>query len=198
VVVLVGAEGGTWRDIEIGEALAAGRAKRVIPVLAPGVSFSEVPARLRELVAIDLQPDLARQLNRLCDAVETFLQAKPHEPVVGAADPDDPQKGRWGGRSERNGRVLAATVESITSEWFEVGLSVTGTADRPLTGVVEFHLHPSFLHAVETVKVKGNTATLALRAWGAFTVGAIADQGATMLELDLAEQEEFPRTFRER
>ena len=39
-------------------------------------------------------------------------------------------------------------------------------------------------------------AELALDAWGAFTVGAIADSGLTRLELDLAEIDEAPSSFK--
>jgi hypothetical protein len=63
---------------------------------------------------------------------------------------------------------------------------------------VVFHLHPTFRASVKTVKVRESKATLRLSAWGAFTVGAIADEGATRLELDLATLPDAPKEFRER
>jgi hypothetical protein len=41
-------------------------------------------------------------------------------------------------------------------------------------------------------------AELSIDAWGAFTVGAVADGGLTRLELDLAEHPDFPAEFRAR
>jgi hypothetical protein len=42
------------------------------------------------------------------------------------------------------------------------------------------------------------TAHLQLAAWGAFTIGVIADGGKTELELDLAEVPGFPEVFKNR
>jgi hypothetical protein len=39
---------------------------------------------------------------------------------------------------------------------------------------------------------------LKLTAWGAFTVGVLADEGRTKLELDLSELEDAPEDFRSR
>ena len=61
---------------------------------------------------------------------------------------------------------------------------------------MEFHLHPSLAPPVVAVKVQDGRAVLNLAAWGAFTVGALADGGQTTLELDLAEDETFPELFR--
>lgn len=63
---------------------------------------------------------------------------------------------------------------------------------------MQFFLHPTF-HGNDRPVVAvtpGGTADLALTAWGAFTVGAIADNGATKLELDLAELPAAPAEFK--
>jgi len=39
---------------------------------------------------------------------------------------------------------------------------------------------------------------LRLKAWGAFTVGVLADEGQTQLEYDLELDTDFPRQFRSR
>lgn len=73
--------------------------------------------------------------------------------------------------------------------------AVDGTA---LAGNVEFHLHPTFARPMQIVPVQDGRATLKLQTWGAFTVGAVADNGRTSLELDLAQNPSFPEVFRSR
>ena len=113
-------------------------------------------------------------------------------------DPADPQKGLWGGRSERNGRKVAATVANQGKSWFSIELWVAASAGAPpLEGDVTFHLHPTFPKQVMTARAKDGHARLRLEAYGAFTVGVVADGGATKLELDLASDEvEAPPEFK--
>lgn len=114
-------------------------------------------------------------------------------------DKDDPEKGRWGGLSERNGRRLTACVQKAFGgdDWFAVDLRVESTdADRPLTGQVVFHLHPTLYPNTQTVIAVDNVAKLGVFAYGAFTVGVEADEGATQLELDLSELSDAPERFR--
>jgi hypothetical protein len=59
-------------------------------------------------------------------------------------------------------------------------------------------LHPSFKNEKEIIKVINGKAENKLISYGAFTVGVEADNGATRLELDLAELPDAPRIFRER
>jgi prokaryotic YEATS domain len=104
-------------------------------------------------------------------------------------DEKDPQKGRFGRQEQRNGRKISALVEvsSIQSGWGKVSLKVTSLPGSPeLAGKVDFYLHDTFRPDHYVVQVINGEATLVLRAWGAFTVGAVADAGATPLELDLA------------
>jgi hypothetical protein len=115
-------------------------------------------------------------------------------------DPEDPQKGRWGGRPERSHRHLSARVAALDDGWFLVQLQVASTdpAKHPLSGKVRFHLHDTFPQPTLELPVAKGVATLELRVYGAFTVGAEADEEATRLELDLATLENAPREFRER
>lgn len=103
-------------------------------------------------------------------------------------DPDDPQKGRFGGQDTNKGFRLRATVEQsdLRSDWCKVTLTVSGPPGWRPKGDVMFYVHHTFTpdhYAVTPVK---GMATLVLTAWGAFTVGAIVD-GAVPLELDLAD-----------
>jgi hypothetical protein len=121
---------------------------------------------------------------------------------VHIVDQYDPHKGRWGGQPTDNGRELRATVRPAEDDldriWFDVDLEVRSTdpVNRPLVGVVTFFLHPSFSPDVRTATPVDNAAVLTLRSLGAFTVGAVADDGATRLELDLAELPSAPEAFR--
>jgi hypothetical protein len=119
---------------------------------------------------------------------------------IEAPDNDDPWKGKFGGKPCSNDRCLEAVVEQIggNDDLYEIDLQVRSTnPDKPLSGVVQFFLHPTFNNPTPIVKVGPNgKAELKLRAWGAFTAGALADGGVTKLELDLAKLESAPMTFR--
>lgn len=131
-------------------------------------------------------------------AAKAFTKAKEIQP---GKKNDDPWKGQFGGKSEANGRKLSAVVTAMRDddEWFLVRLTVESTeSNRPLEGKVRFYLHDSFANDKPLIDVVGGVATLRLTSWGAFTVGAIADEGETMLELDLSENRSFPALFRSR
>lgn len=114
-------------------------------------------------------------------------------------DPLDQQKGRWGGKAENNYRRL--TVENIkehkASCSFELVVESVDNAPLPLEGEVIFHLHQTFHPFVRIIRVEDGTARLKLGAYGAFTVGAEADDSRTFLELDLSRIEDFPPWFRD-
>jgi hypothetical protein len=122
-------------------------------------------------------------------------------PPPGQVDRTDPQKGRFGGLPERNGRRLDVDVRPSLSTLgiYRIKLKVYSTDTiNPLNGEVLFFLHNTFERDVRSVPVKDGVARLDLLSYGAFTVGAIADNGETFLELDLALDERFPKEFRER
>ncbi len=101
-----------------------------------------------------------------------------------------PSKGKWGGMAERNGRKLSAAVnESTVSGLFTVVLTVESTdPEVPLASPVQFHLHESYMNPHPTVDTVAGKATLKLsNVMGSFIVGAQADGGNTMLELELTE-----------
>lgn len=117
--------------------------------------------------------------------------------------PGDPWKGQFGGRNVANNRQLSAKVSRVpgSSDLFSIQLTVSSTDQQqyPLKGAVQFFLHPTFHNDRPVVSVDSNgNAELNLTAWGAFTVGAIADNGATRLELDLSELKDAPFDFRNR
>ena len=117
---------------------------------------------------------------------------------------DDPQKGRFGGKSENNERRLSAKVsESSIPGFYKVKLVVeSSNPDNPLTSDVIFYIHDSFSPSVFTYKPEefedGKAVEDEIISYGAFTVGVITDNGKTILELDLSTVEMFPKEFRER
>jgi hypothetical protein len=115
--------------------------------------------------------------------------------------PDDPRKGMFGGLATSSGRTLSAIVRAIpgSREWFEVRLDVAGNDDAPrLTSAVTFYLHPTFRPDVIEAEPEDGHAEVVLTSYGAFTVGAVTDDGMTMLELCLANLADAPKEFRDR
>lgn len=114
-----------------------------------------------------------------------------------SVDPEDPQKGRWGGRSRVNDRELTATVRELEPDWFEATITVRSTSpEKPLTGDVIFHVHPTIRPTVRRASAVNNAASIKVQSYGAYTVGAQADSGKTQLELDLATLPNAPHFFR--
>jgi hypothetical protein len=113
---------------------------------------------------------------------------------------DDPQKGRFGGKAQHGGRCLTASCDeaSANARFLRVNLEVSRVdpSTPPLEGWVIFYLHDTFMPSVQTVAVQDGLARLSLLSYGAFTVGAVADGGATLLELDLAQDARLPEAFR--
>ncbi len=112
---------------------------------------------------------------------------------------DDPWKGQFGGKnSDGNCKLTAEVIPDIlssgdidSSRLFYITLRVESTdPSHKLEGEsVQFYVHDTFLNSKPVVPVVNGIAELNLRAWGAFTVGAITDKkdGSVKLELDLAE-----------
>ncbi len=122
-------------------------------------------------------------------------------PVI---DPDDLQKGRWGGKEELAGRRLRAVLESIESDVFYFSLIVESSDGSPLAAPVVFHLHDTYPRSVVTIRriKKGREAKLdQWNAYGVFTVGAqVRDAKGRWisLELDLATLPSLPKRFLKR
>ncbi len=117
-------------------------------------------------------------------------------------DPEDPNKGAFGGSAERNGRRLGAMVRAFKNspDWFRIDLTVSaldGSPDLPDDGV--FYVHPSFPKDLYRGQLLGKRVIRRkFWAYGAFTVGALVDRGKTALELDLSKLPGAPKLFRSR
>lgn len=105
---------------------------------------------------------------------------------------EDPLRGQFGGSASARDRILSATIAQISgTNLGRIALKVTATGGVPLSGSVTFHLHPTFVpNNIVTVPVdSAGEARLEITSYGAFTVGAVADNGATQLELNLVDAE---------
>jgi cellulose biosynthesis protein BcsQ len=188
LVALVGPEFGGWQLEETMSFLKMANmpSQRVVVLLTRDAREEDVPPLLREHPLLSELPFEAL-VERLSGILSTRARA------------DDPQFGLWGRKAERNKRVLSARVRAMEdADWFRVDLSVQPANGGPsLRGPVRFHLHPSIKRHVRDVDPDGGAAKLSVLAYGAFTVGAEADGGKTVLELDLAALPRAPRAFLE-
>jgi hypothetical protein len=136
-------------------------------------------------------------------AGSTAMHLAPGSEIKPGPDADDPWKGAFGGRSrdDARGRELAAAVTPLErpKDYCSVRLTVRSTDPaKPLTGEVKFFLHDTFPQPIQTLEARDNKAELEVIAWGAFTVGAVADGGTTKLELDLSNVNGAPADWRAR
>jgi hypothetical protein len=193
VLFVVPMEMGPYQEKELMEALDA--EKRVIPVLIDR-SFSIMPRALSNRHAVLIEKEnWSDNVYALTAALARILEVSNDSVAI---DAEDPQKGQWGGEKKRNGRELSASVKRLGDGWYDVRLTVSALrASPPLDGKVTFYLHPTFPNPeMSAMSVEGK-ASINVTAWGAFTVGAVADGGETLLELDLAREKDLPKQFRE-
>jgi len=125
--------------------------------------------------------------------VRELIRAERTNPI----DPHDPQRGQWGGKPERNGWRLSATVEDGGDGWFNTRLSVESTTKgKELRKGVRFHLHDSFPEPVYDIKPRKGRATTSIWSYGAFTVGVLVKDDNTLLERDLSKLRGAPLEYR--
>jgi MinD-like ATPase involved in chromosome partitioning or flagellar assembly len=199
LLVLIGP---AWRrsgyaQQEVNQALA--QHKPIVPLLVNNAEWADVPVPLKDFRGVELKTEDMGAMDELIETLANSPLTTADEPAA-FVDVDDPQLGRWGGRAENDspGRRLEARVTEGQNGWFKVALAVHATGKVPLTDTVEFHLHPTFRPSVAQVSVRDGKAEIEMSAWGAFTVGASADGGATRLELNLAELVDAPELFKQR
>ena len=119
-------------------------------------------------------------------------------PIV---DPDDPQKGRWGGESQRNGRSVRAVLESVERGVFYFSVIVESTDGTDLQGPVVFHMHETYPRSIVTIRHITDRRQAVLKDWSAYGVFAIGVQVKDSsglwisLELDLARLSGLPGRF---
>jgi len=115
------------------------------------------------------------------------------------AERDDPHKGRFGGKAERDGFVLSGTFRNVAKSYVEIVLTVTAPhgAGMETAECVQFYLHDTFdPDVVPAIFVEG-IAELTVLAYGGFTVGAWIACKDVELELDLSKVRGAPRIIRD-
>ena len=172
-------------------------------VMNSQISQQQEEAKMRNELTQDRIKDV--QVKGIMDIENLNAIASPVIPVLPpVTHPEDPQKGRFGGKPESNERKLSAVVTaSAIPDYYNVILTVESTnLQKPLNTDVIFYIHDSFSPSIFTYKQEefkeGKVIEDEILSYGAFTVGVITDNGKTLLELDLAENESFPKEFRER
>ena len=196
VILLIGPE---WLKSEFGQKeykVASVTAKRLIPVLLiDKLSWNVVPRSISDLRGFPLSlRDFDHGITHLTSSLGLKFKS---EIAAKVYDPEDPQKGRWGGRASVNGRTMSATVTEISRHWFKVTIEVHRKNGAPFEGEVRFHIHDSFPETERIAPIHQGKAVLVLECYGGFTVGAEMDDGRTTLELDLAKLPKAPKIFRE-
>lgn len=96
---------------------------------------------------------------------------------------------------QANGRRLDAEIEGRLGDSLLLTLSVRRVSGPPMRGSVLFLLHPTFRRRVISVRPKGDVARTEIVADEWFTVGAVADDGNTVLTLDLRQLRGAPAWF---
>lgn len=113
---------------------------------------------------------------------------------------NDPNKNIYGSLSIKGNRKIEANVKNVTSRYYLITLRVVSTDSNyplPNDSLVLFALHNSYgSKPYEIVKVENNEAICKIYAYGSYTVGVLLDNGATELELDLANLPEADDYFK--
>jgi hypothetical protein len=112
---------------------------------------------------------------------------------------DDKNKGRFGNSSTRNGFRLSADFRFNNYEdpLVTVVLRVLRDDNEPMNRAVRFFVHETFGTRKEiVVSPSEGKISIELLVYGGFTVGAWVTGTDTLLELDLAEQQNAPSVIR--
>lgn len=149
---------------------------------------------------------------RIIDAGKgSFLTETPELPPPETEPPepgpivhgDDPQKERWGGRAERDGRKIRVILkEQHERSTFEFDVLVESTDGSPLRPPVIFHLHDSYPRSKIAIRkiIDSRVATLLeVQSYGVFVIGAQAmDKSGNWvgLEFDLAALDHLAESFK--
>ena len=178
-----------------GKLIPGGSASPATPVIATAtatpptgtvVVTAEQPMPTGEMEAAlpDLPKDLRERLDR-------FL-------LTGVVWDDDTVVDIFGDHpSSDNGRTLTAEITAQYEKALIIRLVVERRDGPPMGNEVMFLLHPTFRARVRVVPVEGDDrADLEIYCTAWFTVGAIADEGQTVLGYDLRKVPGAPEWFK--
>jgi CHAT domain-containing protein len=150
----------------------------------------------------DLAESPAGRLRRNIDPRPPQTELKPPAPGP-VIDEEDDQKGRWGGKSQKDGRKVEGVLhkEWVRRTIFYFTAIVRSTDGSDLEGPIIFHLHHSFAKtkiSISRIRDRTWAALEECSATGVFTVGVQVKTRTgewTSLELDLAKLKNLPARF---
>lgn len=189
-------------ELELQEVKAEVNEAKVMANIAQDAAVIDAPAPKMAAHQADVKSQEAQPRGAAEGAQRRDLRWAAATPQPGPVE-DDPWKGVFGGSSidRQHGRMLSAEVMALKSQpgWYAVSITLHSLPDaEPLQGPVQFFLHDTFRNNQPLVEARNGVACLHLKAWGAFTVGALCDEGVCQLELDLAQLDKAPLEFRSR
>lgn len=110
---------------------------------------------------------------------------------------NDPLKGKFGMKAETDRAILKATVTNLPNKLYKINIEVVSKyKESPITGFVNFYLHPTFNPKERSIKAENGIAKLTLVSYGSFTLGAECE--GKQMELDLAELSGVSEKFKRR
>jgi hypothetical protein len=168
---------------------------------APKTSTKPVPAEDSDLVqnvvgAQELIPGSAPSTAAIDGSVDVQSRLKTFRKAGVDWDSDPIAEIFSGFGPEANGRRFEAEIAGQFGNQLLIDLTVRRIGGAPLKDKVLFLLHPTYDRRIITVQPKGQLAQTEIAAEGWFTAGAIADNGQTVLTLDLRTIPGAPPWFR--
>jgi hypothetical protein len=166
---------------------------------APSISSTNFETVVKKIINSDEIKTNNLDIKSEVDKMINEAKLKLHKGLM--MNSEDPQKGQWKSKAINNERELKATVDEETKGLYKINLQVVSTNPKknPLKNdeYILFALHNTFGNPpFKLVKVEKQSAEFDFYSYGSFTVGAFADNGATELELDLAELPEVSSHFK--
>jgi len=174
------------RAENIGTAIATGKLMpgSIGPSSPPGSrAFSPPGSRAEDSILAGLPADVRRKVEKL----EAWDKFDWDSDPVSTLFPSAP--------SEGNGRRLEAEIVSTFGKALVITVRVASVGGNPLSDPVIYLLHPTFPDSVEIIDPVDGIAENKIISEGEFTVGAIADNGNTILSLSLRTLKGAPKWF---
>ncbi len=172
----------------------------VLPIDKSAAAESETALERRLRGKYDIEPIFIDETNVDAEFLDVVRALEAKQAAARKETADDPNKNRFGGKSQAKGRKLTAVVRADTedADWYAVKIEVRPTNGKPIRHPVKLHLHPTFEPDVYSVVPRKGVVRDEVFAWGAFTIGAEIEAEGVQLELDLAGLQSAPAAFRQR
>lgn len=137
----------------------------------------------------------------IIDIINDKIEASKTNRILKKAPSNDPQKYQWGGKQVSNNRKIDAKIKKLHKYWYQIEIEVKSLdPEKPLSNPIMLYVHDTFQFRDDRIILEVDEDGIAreeLRAYGAFTIGAVCDEGETFLELDLASLPDVDKEFRE-